>query len=464
MEEDMLQNPAVTQENSEDASRNGHGQGDIVTIVLTAGNRLGHTAFSFTQNPHKREEGRQRLRQAFQRVTDFAAGQGVDLFVQAGDLFDSTNPDEEDRSFVAERLAQLRQAGVRAFALGGVLDTPATAYATVDSGSYAAHALPPQISYARLGALQYFPPAGSVPPANGHASEPATRGAYLEPVMVNVRDTLVGICGLGIQADQDGDPLAHVHVDSDIERAAIPLLILHAPLEAMPTGASGGTSMVTNASIASQTVFKYILAGYHQSYRQLHIGQADVVVAGTTQRVDFNDPDDEPGFVFLGIAAGGIRWCQHIPVDTLKLRRLRINLAELWAQDSNSEDSSVTERILQLLEPLCSPETLVQIQLTGEVTRSQYHQLDLNRVRHFGEERCFALEVDESGLLFASDESRLATGVAGSNAFEERISVREELIILAGEWIAAVQDEQERQALQMTREELLAAFSSGVNL
>src|SRR5579885_2682108 len=304
MEEDMLQNPAVTQENSEDASRNGHGQGDIVTIVLTAGNRLGHTAFSFTQNPHKREEGRQRLRQAFQRVTDFAAGQGVDLFVQAGDLFDSTNPDEEDRSFVAERLAQLRQAGVRAFALGGVLDTPATAYATVDSGSYAAHALPPQISYARLGALQYFPPAGSVPPANGRASEPATRGAYLEPVMVNVRDTLVGICGLGIQADQDGDPLAHMNVDSDIERASIPLLVLHAPLEAILTRSSSEragvelsppapidrshAAQVTNASIANQAAFKYILAGYHQSYQQIHIGQTGVIVAGATQRVDFN--------------------------------------------------------------------------------------------------------------------------------------------------------------------------------
>ncbi len=482
MEEDILENPAVAQENSENGSRDGHRQGGIITIVLTADNRLGHAAFS--QNPHKREEGRQRLRRAFQQVTDFAVGQGVDLFVQAGNLFDSINPDEEDRSFVAERLAQLRQAGVRTFALGGILDTPTTTHISEDSDSHATHALPPQISYARLGALHYLPTGGSIPPTNGSAGRLAGRNAYLEPVIENVRGTLLGICGLGVQADQQGDPLAHMSVDNDIERAAISLLVLHAPLEAILTASPDGAenahvgadlsrlspidrptpASVSNTSIANQTAFQYILAGYHQSYHQLHIGQTDVIVAGATQRIDFSDPDDEPGFVFLGIAADGIRWCRHTPVDTLKLRRLNINTAELWARGSDNEDSAATEHILQRLEPLCSPETLVQIQLMGEVTRSQYHQLDLSQVRHFGEEHCFALAIDESGLSFASDESPLATGEAGSGIGEERLSPREELVTLADEWIAAAQDEQERQALQITKEELLAAFSSGVNL
>src|SRR5712691_6082866 len=98
----------------------------VITVVLTADNHLGYTAFG--QAPRKREERQQRLRHAFQQATDFAVGQGVDLFIQAGDLFDMTTPDERDRSFVAERLAQLRQAGIRTFALGGVHDTPADTY------------------------------------------------------------------------------------------------------------------------------------------------------------------------------------------------------------------------------------------------------------------------------------------------------------------------------------------------
>src|SRR2546430_7516744 len=96
---------------------------DTITVVFTADNHLGYTTFG--QQPVKREERQQRLRHAFQQATDFAVGQGVDLFVQAGDLFDATTPDERDRSFVSARLAQLRQAGIRVFALGGVWDTPA---------------------------------------------------------------------------------------------------------------------------------------------------------------------------------------------------------------------------------------------------------------------------------------------------------------------------------------------------
>src|SRR6266567_1973405 len=102
----------------------------VVTVVLTADNHLGYAGLS--QRPRKREECRRRLRHAFQMATDFAVNQGVDLFIQAGDLFDTPNPDERDRSFVAERLAQLRKKGIRAFALGGVHDTPVNSHSVPD--------------------------------------------------------------------------------------------------------------------------------------------------------------------------------------------------------------------------------------------------------------------------------------------------------------------------------------------
>ncbi len=102
----------------------------VITLVLTADNHLGYTASS--QPPRKREQRKQQLRHAFQQATEFAIGQGVDLFVQAGDLFDTTNPDEQDRSFVAERLAQLRHAGIRTVAVGGIHDTSVEISSTLD--------------------------------------------------------------------------------------------------------------------------------------------------------------------------------------------------------------------------------------------------------------------------------------------------------------------------------------------
>ncbi len=351
----------------------------VVTVVLTADNHLGYAGLS--QRPRKREECRRRLRHAFQMATDFAVNQGVDLFIQAGDLFDTPNPDERDRSFVAERLAQLRKKGIRAFALGGVHDTPVNSHSVPDKVPPA-----PQISFERLGALHYFAP------QNNRGTAKAT--TLMEPVIIDVHGVRIGICGLSVVGDQEGDPLAHLRVQDDIEGAAISLLVLHAPIEDLTTGSSSLEirAQVGRASIANQTKFQHILAGYHHAHRQLRIGNCNVVVAGATQHFDFSDLDDNPGFVFLGLAADGIRWCNHIPVDSLPLRRLVVNTSELWPDG--------TKHVIEQLRPLCDPQALVQVRLEGALTRGQYHQLDFNQVRRYGEEHCFA--------SLAGDQRRVA--------------------------------------------------------
>ena len=448
----MELNPALMQPNGDQQER----ASEVITLVLTADNHLGYAALS--QHPRKREQCKQQLRHAFQQAADFAIGQGVDLFVQAGDLFDTTNPDEQDRSFVAARLAQLRQAGIRAFAVGGLHDTPVEALPSLNAGeaSTASPAPAPQISFARLGALHYFEPSPGASKANAAGEQP------LEPVIFDVRGTLVGICGLSVFAGQEGDPLERVHVQSDIERVAIPLLVLHAPIEGLATATSlfDIHAQVTRASIIEQSAFRYILAGYHHTYRHLSIGHCDLIIAGATQHVDFSNPDDEPGFVFLGLAADGIRWCKHIAVDALQLRRLVVQTTEQWPQDKDAAQAGCIASILERLRPLCSENTLVQLRLEGGLTRSQFHQLDLNHIRQYAEEHCFALAIDESALSFLPEQENIADvpGQSGAPRMDERLSPREELLALADEWIAAAPDEQEQQALQITKEELLAAL------
>ncbi len=405
---------------------------DIITVVLTADNHLGYTGFG--QHPRKREERQQRLRHAFQQATDFAIVQGVDLFIQAGDLFDTTTPDERDRSFVAERLAQLKQAGVRSFALGGVHDTPTDAQSMLGETTPA-----PQLSYARLGAIHYFSPT--------HKNE----AQELEPVIIDVRGTTVGICGLGVLAGQEGDPLADAHIPLDIERAAVPILVLHAPIEGLTVGTSllDTRAVVTRDSIRKQSLFRYILAGYRHSYSHTHIGLVDVVVAGATQYIDFSIPEQAPGFVFLGLGADGVRWCNHISVDALSMKRLSIQTKELWADDSSA---SPTETILERLRPFCSTDTMIQLRLEGELTRSAYHQLDLNQIRRYGEEHCFALAIDDSALSLLHEQEVVDTESG------ERFSLRKELIALTNEKIAAATDEQEKRMLNLTKDELLSAL------
>ena len=493
------------------------GSNDIITVVLTADNHLGYSALSsYGQHPRKREERQQRLRRAFKQATDFAVGQGVDLFIQAGDLFDTPHPAEQDRSFVATCLAQLRQAGVRTFALSGVHDTPIDTESYVEQEDQLEYSLAPQISYARLGALHYFPSPIIAP------------SIELEPVIVDIHGVLLAVCGLGVPGGQEGDPLAKVHVRSEVERAAISLLILHAPIEGLIShehDLRDSSSMVARPTIAGQSSFHYILAGYHHGYHRMRIGNTDVIVAGATQHIDFDDLSEDPGFVFLGLATDGIRWCNHITVDALRLRRLVIHTVDLWPRGVDSTGTTrqtPTNTILEQLRPLCAADSIVQLRLVGPLSRDQYHQLDFNQIRQYGEEHCFELALDESGLSlllldlqpaeasrrevsFASEpgapsanghslpasssetvftqrdvstnlsllsppleshqvtapilESHQTNEAARSGGTsEERLSPREELVDLADEWMAAADDEQEKKALLATKEELLAAL------
>ena len=216
---------------------------------------------------------------------------------------------------------------------------------------------------------------------------------------------------------------------------------------------------MNRASIANQSIFRYILAGYHHAYRHVSIGQCDLIVAGATQHIDFGDPEDEPGFVFLGLAADGIRWCKHIALESLHLRRLVVPATDLMKYDAYA-DHSVTENILERLRPLCTEDAMVQLSFEGVLTRERYHQLDLRQIRQYGEEHCFALSIDDSALSLLSEQEITPAGdVHVSSAHrDERFSPREELIALADEWIAAAPDDQEREALQSTKEELQAAI------
>jgi len=454
----MEQNPQLEQ--TEDTVEERKIADDVITVVVTADNHLGYIAQG--QPPRKRELRKQQLRHAFQQATDFAIGQGVDLFVQAGDLFDTTNPDEQDRSFVAERLSQLRHAGIRTFAIGGIHDTSIETSSALDGAKvdFASSTPSPQQSYARLGALHYFARPSEISKSQNPVQAQESR--QLEPVVLDIRGTQVGICGLSITAGQEGDPLEFLHAHNDLERVDMSLLILHAPIEGFATELASGEirALVNRATIANQSIFRYILAGYHHAYQHESIGQCDLVVAGATQHIDFNDPDDEPGFVFLGLAADGIRWCEHIALESLQLRRLVLSARDLMQHDPGADHADITENIVERLRPLCTEDAIVQLRFEGELTRERYHQLDLKQVRRYGEKHCFALSIDDSALSFLTENEIASSADRHGSPVQrdERFSPREELVALADEWIAVAPDEQERNALQATKEELLAAL------
>ncbi len=442
-----------------------------VKIVLTANNHLGRDIVG----QRRREERLQRLRDAFQQATSFAVSQGADLFIQAGDLFDTTTPDEQDRTFVASCLARLKQAGIPVIALGGTHDTPVP----VSDESVSTSSLPPapQRSYAQLGALHYF--------------SPLSGDEESKPLFLDIHGLRVGIAGIGWENESNTktehisrNPFARVR--SDVERTPLPLLILHTPIEGITTtlpriAGRDRIALLKRDEIAQQTAFRVMLDGYSHTYSRTHIGSIEVISAGSTQS-DAGDAGDDtahredstPGFVYLGMTPQGVRWCNHVSVDALLARQLTISLHSLWPDSPSStvstQTKNPTELILAQLASCSNAETMMRLRLEGEVTRSQYHQLDLNKIRQYGEQHCFSLAIDDSSVTLLPDypdhqeyheHEQQHPVTMPSQERGERFSLRDEIIALADQWITDVgQDEQERRTLHHVKEDVLAAIDS----
>ncbi|WP_457679831.1 metallophosphoesterase family protein [Thermovibrio sp.] len=88
---------------------------------------------------------------AFERVVDRCLEEGVELFIHAGDLFESYHPDVESLSFAVSQFKRLKDAGVEVLAIGGNHDR------AIRKGI-----LPPQKLLQDLGLIKFLDPVGEL--------------------------------------------------------------------------------------------------------------------------------------------------------------------------------------------------------------------------------------------------------------------------------------------------------------
>ena len=71
-----------------------------VRAVITADNHLNR--YYDRMSPQRLQDRRRHLRQGFRAAVDYAIEHHADLFLQVGDLFDTPDPRNIDREFVAQ--------------------------------------------------------------------------------------------------------------------------------------------------------------------------------------------------------------------------------------------------------------------------------------------------------------------------------------------------------------------------
>lgn len=423
---------------------------DRIRVVLTADNHL--SAYSPKLTPTRLAERRKRLGMAFKQTVDTALERKAHLFIQAGDLFDSIDPRNQERKFVAEQLMRLRSAGIRVFGVSGNHDTPRQ---RTEQGGAA-----PQSIYHQLGAMHYF-----------------DSSDFLKPVELQVAGLRLAVAGLSYHpgVPPGGDPLDHVQlIDPDriVARAELGIMILHSAIEGHAFPGEMET-FVRRSTLSRFDGFRAVLAGHVHAYARFSIADKAVVVCGATERMEFGQEEDRIGFVYLELSNDGLCHAEHLSIKPQPRHIVTVRTTELWpsqrpngatpserASASESENLLMseapslpaTERILQQVEPYCAEDAMVRLILEGPITHEQYHALDIRSIWMYGQQRAFSFEVDESRLLLTNEflHRDIERG--------ERIAPRDVLEIIAQEWMEQTETPNERATLTRMRQQVLDRY------
>ncbi len=383
-----------------------------VKAVITADNHLsrGHSKMS----PQKLEVRRQWLRKGFRAAVDYAIESQADLFLQAGDLFDSPQPRNVDRAFVAHQLRRLEAAGVRSFGIAGTHDSPRML--TVEGGTT------PQRIYEQFEAMRLFSGFG----------DPA-------PVVVDVEGTSVAVGGVSFNPVlmPSDDPLAGVPFP---RCADVGIMLVHYSVE----GACYDDSIepiVSKASIAAMDGVDLLVAGHYHDFRQFGVGRVKVLIPGATERMIYGAERDA-SFAYVELLPGKADRVQKVVVDGQDYRPVTLRTTEL-------NESEPFESACSRLEASLSLEAVVKVKLEGPLSRETYRGLRLRELLQWGSARSFHFELDSSGLSLIDE--RLESAGKGV-----RLSLKEEISLVTQQLIG--QDPDHTEALEKARQELLVAF------
>lgn len=388
-----------------------------VGIVVTGDNHL--SAYLPRLSPQRRAERRERLRAGFSAAVDYAIAEHARLFVQAGDLFDTPSPSNQDRAFVAASLARLRAAGVVCAGIGGNHDTPRM---LSEQGGNA-----PQHVYAALDGMHYF-----------------VRNDALAPVLLELDGLRLALAGLSNNpvAPPGSDPLAAAAIEDSegvLNQADVGLLVLHAGMEGL-CQPNEGERIVTRASIAAlPAIFRAIVGGHIHRFGRAREGERTLVVCGATERMEFGSPPGGSGFAWMEIDRDGVQRVEHIHVEEQPRADLTIATSTLWPDYSRRENgrqptlpdalelpdadaqrwpgqrgserdndtTRPTAVIRHVLDGACTPETMVRLRLSGSLTLEHYHALALREVVSYGQQQAFSFDLDTSGLAVIEPALRL---------------------------------------------------------
>lgn len=385
-------------------------------IIATADNHLGR--YSARMPVRTLDERRRRIRRAFGQAVDRAIESRAHLLLLAGDLFDAPNPRNPERVYLARRLHELNQAGVRVVAIGGNHDAPRS---STEEGGFL-----PLAVYHELEALCFF----------DQLSEART----IEPVVFDCEGCKVAVGGFTPNSNlpSDADPLEGVRLaqtDADFS-----ILLVHAGIEGMMYP---GEALIKRATLESLSEVDLLVAGNVHCFDSFTVGELQVVVPGATEWMDFGEARSvNPGFVEIEARGRGNVSVQHVAIASQPRAEIFIKTSELDVDDPVSS-------VIDHLETKANHDALARLVIEGTMSRDSYAKLNLQVIEERARDLFFFFEYDLSNLRVQFEQGKARASIT-------RRSMRDEIDDVVASFIAEAGDPGEREALELTRQALQA--------
>ncbi len=381
-------------------------------IVATSDNHLSKHYAKLT--PRKLEIRRSWLQRAFEAAVDYALQHDAYIFVQAGDLFDTPDPSNADLDFVASCYNRLLQKGIKILAVGGNHDTPSNQ--GVQGGKS------PLAPLATLGVLSL--------PERGN------------PCQLNVNFEGRDISIISFTPDfnsRSTDPLETVldlGLDPDI-------LVTHAAVEGLAPFLENDP-VIRHTSINRSQNLRLIITGHIHQFQIFQLGKVQVVIPGSTEQITFGEAGNPTGFAAIKISSGMKIEIQQ--VDTPHQPRTNHNI------HITDGDTNLHEKLLSTILESASPDTLMRLVLSGDISRTTYRSLELAQLIKTGQEANFHFEIDTTRLLVVEE---FAVGISRGLRISQVDRIRE----VAEELIGSTNEPSQAGLIQKARDLVLELYN-----
>jgi exonuclease SbcD len=386
----------------------------MISAIITSDNHLG--AYWARLRPEKLEARRRALQENFRRVIDYAIEHRADLFLQTGDLFDRPDPRNAERLFVARQFQRLREKNIPIFCIAGNHDSPRSS--GYDGG------ISPHEELFALGAIELF------------------RSTQIAEKALEIKGETV--CMRGASSDwsfPDGacplDEYSFPERQADYE-----IVLLHYGVGgwAQPFAREPRLSLLNLEKLQADAI---CVGHLHKKNERRLPGGVVLLSPGATEHIHFGEEKLECGFWKLEFESGKTR-AEYCALETQPMQTLEIELA------GDEEFSSLLEHV----EAASDAEQLLRVRLTGKVRRARWHELDLEKLGQFGNERNFHFQIESENLVVFDELDELPVGYGVS--FEAREELQRSAQIIEENF----EDEIEKQITRRAASEIDEAYQA----